>query len=280
MNAGLDWRNPTGQRTASQLFNFPLSFPSTPRVSIGLTNVNVEDIAGGNTVGLSVYADAISGDGFMLNLVAVGDTLPHIIDGVWIAIPPYAVKNGIQYQTGQYSTLQTREQGPGVQQTMERIYFPYKFSSSPQILVWINGFEFSTNKNWRIKTYATDIDMTGFVIHVDTWNDTQLWVGNVSWLAYPASATNAVSGFMRPANVHDLGGSTWADIVNVDWPIEKKTGQTPTVLEGYSGFEEDNNSFLRFECYGNTTAAGMVRQIGGAAQSRYRDGNVSYLAIF
>src|SRR5436309_643477 len=68
MNAGLDWRNPTGQRTASQLFNFPLSFPSTPRVSIGLTNVNVEDIAGGNTVGLSVYADAISGDGFMLNL--------------------------------------------------------------------------------------------------------------------------------------------------------------------------------------------------------------------
>src|SRR5437764_12610064 len=129
MNAGLDWRNPTGQRTASQLFNFPLSFPSTPRVSIGLTNVNVEDIAGGNTVRLSVYADAISGDGFMLNLVAVGDTLPHIIDGVWIAIPPYAVKNGIQYQTGQYSTLQTREQGPGVQQTMERIYFPYKFSS-------------------------------------------------------------------------------------------------------------------------------------------------------
>jgi hypothetical protein len=122
--------------------------------------------------------------------------------------------------------------------------------------------------------------MPGFIIHVDTWNYTQLWVGNVSWLAYPSSTTNAVTGFMRSENVRDLGESTWADIVNVDWPAKQKTGQTPTVIEGYSAFEEDNNSFLRFYCYGNTTAAGMARQIGAGAQSRYRDGNVSYLAIF
>ena len=71
-----------------------------------------------------------------------------------------------------------RERGPDFQQMKARIYFVTSRTNSvrvPQILVWINGFEFSTNKHWLIKTYATDIDMTGFIIHVDTWNDSQLW---------------------------------------------------------------------------------------------------------
>lgn len=234
---------------------------------------------------MSMYADAISQDGFMLQLAGVGDTIPHIVSGIWIAIPPYTVKDEVPYQVGHYSTLRTRSRGPSTQQSSDRVNFPFKFGSTPQVITWIDGFEMTSTSDWRIKTYATDIDMGGFVIHMDTWNDTQLWVGNASWLAFPATATNVVAGKMQPTNVHDLqptpvASSTWADIVSVDWPTRQKTEQAPLVLEGFSMLDEDNNSFLRFSTKGNTTADGMVRQIGGAAQSRFRDGIVSYVAVF
>lgn len=282
---GLDWKNQAGQKSASKYHKFGQSFAISPNISIGLTSVNIEPAKGGSTVGLSVYTDTINQDGFMLNLVGVGDTVPHIIYGVWVAIPPYAVQGEVQYQVGHYSTLGTRNRGPGTQQTSERVNFPYKFGSTPQVIAWIDGFEMSTANDWRIKTYATNIDMSGFVIHVDTWNDTQLWVGNASWVAFPATATNVVAGTLQPTNVHDLqptpvASSTWADIVSVDWPTGKKTTNVPQVLEGFSTLDEDNNSFLRFSTKGNTTADGMIRQIGGSAQSKFRDGIVSYLTVF
>ncbi|KIW29918.1 uncharacterized protein PV07_05703 [Cladophialophora immunda] len=277
------WDEP--QPLLAEWVRFGQSFAAPPKIALGLQHLNAKE--GSSTAGVSVYADGVTESGFVMHLDAVADSEIYTAVCTWIAAPPYSAVNTTQYQVGHWSTLESHPRGQTQAETSSRISFGYKFDVAPHVVLWIDGFEMASARDWRLKTYATDIDLTGFTIHIDTWNDTILYVGNASWVAWPASTPNVVTGVMEPAHVHDLGlvgvNYTFGDRVHVDWPQDVKTGNIPTVLSGFGSFDVDNNSWMRFsELYGtpNTTADGMDRDISGFQQARFRDGSVPYIAAF
>ncbi|EXJ69300.1 uncharacterized protein A1O5_07336 [Cladophialophora psammophila CBS 110553] len=149
--------------------------------------------------------------------------------------------------------------------TSSHINFSYKFDVAPKVVAWIDGLEMTSGKDWRMKVYATEIDLTGFTIHIDTWNDTVLYVGNASWAAWPASTPNVVTGAMKPEHVHDMEGTGYAigDSVHVERPEIVKTERIPALLTGFGSFDLAHSDWMRLsEADGaKTTADDMDRQI-------------------
>ncbi|KIW93303.1 uncharacterized protein Z519_05908 [Cladophialophora bantiana CBS 173.52] len=237
------WYEP--QTMIAQWVAFPESFNTAPNVVLGLQFINVK--RGSSTGGLSVYADGTN-EGFLMTLDAVADSQLYTAICTWIAVPPYIAVNTTHYQVGHWSTLEHHSRQPLQAATSSRINFSYKCDVAPKVVVWIDGFEMASEKDWRMKVYATQIDLTGFTIHIDTWNDTVLYVGNASWVAWPASTPNVVTGVLKPAHVHDLDGTGYAigDRVHVEWPESVKTGRIPTVLTGFGSFDLAHNDWMRF----------------------------------
>jgi hypothetical protein len=217
----------------------------------------------------------------------VADSKVNFVHCIWLAVPGYMATNTTQYQAGRFSTLEDHPRTQPKAQTLRRVSFPHPFRGTPSVVAWIEGFEMATLQDWRMKTYATEVDASGFTIHVDTWNDTTLHVGNVSWVAYDSSASpNVVSHSLATRDVHALDSPknwTWGDRVRTEWPQGVRTGNVPTVLAAFSAIDIDDNSLFRFSDEvepQNITADYMEMTIGAGAQTRFRDGEVSYVAVF
>ena len=66
-----------------------------------------------------------------------------------------------------------------------RINFERPFITPPKVVVFFNRFEFDLNRNWRVVTTASDIDVKGFTLTIETWSDTILHCAQACWIAYP-----------------------------------------------------------------------------------------------
>jgi hypothetical protein len=232
---------------------------------------------------MSAYADQINETGFMIHVDSVGETTVWTTTCNWFAAPLYRAQNTTQYQVGHYSTLDDHYRNHQQMETSRRIDFPYPFDIIPTVLTWIDGFEFSTGQNWRIKSYVTNVDLTGFTVHVDTWYDTVLYSGNVSWIAFPSILPNAVSGVMTPPNVHAFNISpsfVSGDVVHVDFPPKIQTGSLPEVLDAFASFDLDNGWGPRFDVRGNVSSTEMDFVIGSFYNSTFYWGEVPYIAVF
>lgn len=268
----------------AQYVRFAKSFAEAPTIAIGMVQINIRP--GSDTVGLTTYADQASGEGYMMHVDAVGGSQVHTARLQWLAVPPEITVNTTQYQAGHASTLQSRLRGSSHDNTTLHVTFPYKFDVAPSVVVWIDGVEMASRTgsgDWRLRTYSSDVDLSGFTMHIDTWNNTELYVGNASWIAYSGASTNVMSSSLRTSNVQPLDSTnyTWGEVVHADWPDLVKTGKAPVVLAAFGMFDIDNNSLLRFSALdANVTADGIDMEIAGAEQTRFRDGEVPYIAIF
>ena len=54
---------------------------------------------------------------------------------------------------------------------------------------------------WRVRASATDISSTGFTLHIDSLDETQLFGAGASWIAYPAGKVGVVSGTCRTEGI-------------------------------------------------------------------------------
>jgi hypothetical protein len=66
-----------------------------------------------------------------------------------------------------------------------RIDFERPFLTPPKVVVFFNRLEFDRNRNWRVVTTATDIDVNGFTLNIETWSNTVLNCAQTCWIAYP-----------------------------------------------------------------------------------------------
>ncbi|KAJ9643566.1 hypothetical protein H2199_004245 [Coniosporium tulheliwenetii] len=91
-----------------------------------------------------------------------------------------------EYQTGTFDTQSIHPWKKPQKKNSERIKFKRGvYDDTPNVVVWLSGFDMATGHNWRIKVYADGIDKDGFTIHLDTWADTVLYAAQASWIAYP-----------------------------------------------------------------------------------------------
>jgi hypothetical protein len=66
-----------------------------------------------------------------------------------------------------------------------RIEFSRPFVTPPKVVVFFNRVEFGGDRNWRVVTTASDIDVNGFTLKIETWSDTVLNCAQTCWIAYP-----------------------------------------------------------------------------------------------
>ncbi|KAI9438996.1 hypothetical protein H4582DRAFT_2098239 [Lactarius indigo] len=85
-----------------------------------------------------------------------------------------------------------------------RINFERPFVTPPKVVVFFNCINLDKNRNWRVKTTATNIDVEGFTLNIETWSNTTLYAARVGWIAYPEDrehifSTSVSTMDIRPA---------------------------------------------------------------------------------
>lgn len=134
------------------------------------------------------------------------------------------------------------------------------------------------HKNWRVKTYVTDVTEKKFVIHIDTWDDSILNSATATWVAYPTGMANVSSGSYRtnyPPN-HPLPHDT-SERVNFDNGVFTTV---PRVLVALNSINIDCSQDLRLKVYStHVTRTGMAVHVDNWANSIVYNTGVSYIAL-
>ncbi|GAP82867.1 putative metalloprotease protein [Rosellinia necatrix] len=86
-------------------------------------------------------------------------------------------------ETGAWSTENIRPWDHPQQKTEGRVNFVKTFKSIPTVMTSITSADVSNSSNFRVKVYATAVDIKGFTVVAETWWDTKLYSCGVSWTA-------------------------------------------------------------------------------------------------
>ncbi|TRX91968.1 hypothetical protein FHL15_007065 [Xylaria flabelliformis] len=86
-------------------------------------------------------------------------------------------------ESGAWNTADVRPWDKPMESTTGRVNFLNQFKSVPTVMVSLNSADVSKAANFRVRVYATTIDVKGFTIHADSWWDTTLYSCGVSWIA-------------------------------------------------------------------------------------------------
>lgn len=71
----------------------------------------------------------------------------------------------------------------GNRSEVRHIVFDTPFVGEPKIFAALSSIDNFLDRNLRIRTYAENITNTGFDLVLETWWDTKLCGGTVSWMA-------------------------------------------------------------------------------------------------
>ncbi|KAI0885878.1 uncharacterized protein GGS22DRAFT_162192 [Annulohypoxylon maeteangense] len=85
--------------------------------------------------------------------------------------------------SGAWNTMEVRPWNRPESSTQARINFIEKFASVPMVAVSLNMADVQHSSNFRVKVYATAVDVNGFTIKAESWSDTTLYCCGVTWIA-------------------------------------------------------------------------------------------------
>lgn len=163
------------------------------------------------------------------------------------------------------------------------IVFPTPFASPPMVLVCFNGFDMTGN--WNLRTYATNIDHTGFNLSIVKCDDgdpsTKLWSASITWLAIPGEDVlkrrNAWIGQFSTAGRRDIRESgTCHGHVDFGFKFERP----PKIFLGLNNFHLRNTANLRlFSETSNVTESGMDWNIWKWDDTILEGASVMFLAV-
>lgn len=145
-----------------------------------------------------------------------------------------------------------------------RVRFFREYVSPPVVVVWLNRLDMSSGTAWCVNVTASHVSTTGFMLNVNTWNESIVYGVGISWVAYsPKSGrvwSGVLGGGMRGSSTPKRG------LKGIELFPEQKTKikVTPTVLMGISGFDVDNSADLRVRLdRSNVTDWGMYWSFTG-----------------
>ncbi|EON61917.1 hypothetical protein W97_01135 [Coniosporium apollinis CBS 100218] len=167
--------------------DFDPPYPSPPRVVVGLTSV---DMYYGTNLRVKAYADNIAESKFRVHIDSWANTELYSGDATWVE----AEDADADYQTGTFDTQGLHPWNQPQQKNSARIKFKNGYQDTPNVVVWLSGFDMAKGHNWRIAVSADGIDKDGFTIHLDSWADTVLYAAQASWIAYAKGKDGVASG--------------------------------------------------------------------------------------
>jgi hypothetical protein len=264
------WDQPRAENW--QLISFPAPYSAAPGLPMGLNEL---DVGNGGNIRVNAYASDIHPESFHVHIDSWADTTLYSAGCVRLEVAP----GDPDFQFGQFSTMDDHPWNEPKKQTSRQINFGRPYATPPQVVVWLNSLDMSRDANWRVNAYATDITATGFVIHIDTWADTVLYSGRISWIAYPSNKPNVSSGRYNTQDVRP-----W------DQPRLANSGQAtfggsgfarpPRVLTALNSIDIDHAHNLRINLnVDSITTTGMTWHIDSWADTTLYSAGASYLAI-
>lgn len=264
------WNKPTLSNKQTKFFW--KQYPSAPRVPLGLTSL---DIGHEHNIRITAAAADITQEKFTCSLNAWGDTVLYSASLTYLEAGP-----SFEYlRTGTFSTTEVGKWQDHKPQNSKRINFarPFQGQQPPKVVCWLTTVDMDKDKNWRIKTYATDIDPRGFTVHIDSWDDTIMYQAAVTWLAYPADQPNVASGTFSTDDVRPANNPQQENTATVKFA--KGFGKTPKLTMALSGFDYDCKKNLRLRLSNSAvTPTGVTWHLQAWVDSIMYRASASYFA--
>jgi len=223
---------------ATLTINFPHPFVDRPRLPNGF---RVLDIDKSDNIRMKSTIMYFTTEWADVYVTTWGDTDFYTTVNVIFALSP----GNMEYLTGEHmrNLLVDPNDPPSL-----RVEFDRPFVSPPKVVVFLNFLDLDKNHNWRLKTSATDIDVNGFTLNLDTWGDTVLYAAQVGWIAYPEDETHIFSTSVnttevRPSDQPQATHSKAVTFENVEF------WKNPDVFVALNSIDIDHKANLRIRAY-------------------------------
>ncbi|KAH9059431.1 hypothetical protein EDB83DRAFT_932312 [Lactarius deliciosus] len=171
--------------------NFPRPFVDRPRLAHGLRELDVGNNA---DIRVTTRLQNITTTSADCQITPWADTILYSAAADVIALAP----GDLDFLTGEHTRdLWNDPNDPA----SVRINFERPFITPPKVVVFFNSIDLDRNRTWRVKTTATDIDVKGFTLNIETWSDTTFYAARACWIAYPEDHEHV---FSRSVNTMDV----------------------------------------------------------------------------
>jgi len=186
------WNQPT-QQTSKEI-PFAKPFVAPPGLPIGLNSLDIDHNA---NIRAKAYASDVTKNSFVVHIDCWADTTLYSGGATWLDVAP----GNLEYQWGQFATTEDHPWDKPQTLTSRRINFTRPFVTPPKVISFLNQLDLQNDRNYRVKTTVSNIDATGFTLHIDTWGDTVLYSATAGWIAYPEDREYV---FSTTANTQDV----------------------------------------------------------------------------
>ncbi|KAG8798813.1 hypothetical protein FRC16_006507 [Serendipita sp. 398] len=260
------WHEPRHQ--TSKHVAFVRDYTSPPHLFVGLSHFDVDC---STNIRVMANASDVTTDGFRLRVDSWGDTILYASRVGWIEMTP-------NEQYGRFSTADAPRSPVGEPRTKtsRRITFSRPFDQPPRVVVTLSALDMEAGRDCRVVVRATDIESDGFVIHIDTWDDSVLHMAKADWFAYPVDRKDIVTGTLTGL---DSSGKKRNHIGTIDFDGE--LSKIPNVFVGINMLDVGCEASLRVSAFvDSVSTTGMTWRIEtwgdtllyGAGISYYDDG--------
>ncbi|KAF5855366.1 hypothetical protein ETB97_009355 [Aspergillus alliaceus] len=258
----------------SMVVAFESAYPEPPSVAVGLTEL---DLSKDTNIRVKAYAERITKDDFVVHTDAWADTVLYSAGAAWFEVS----STDTEFQIGEFNTLDLHPWNDPSRQNTKRVIFERSYPEPPKVVIWLQGLDMDKNKDWRIAAHASNITTEGFDLHIDTWDDSKLYSGTASWIAYPGTKTGIASGAVDSSTPSGLSGQSESQKKGGRVAFPQGTfDRVPEVTLALKSFNFGNQHNLRLEAKAeNVTKDGFNWSVEGLGDSDIKGAGVSYLAI-
>ncbi len=218
--------------------NFPRPFVACPRLPHGIRYLDMDK---NSPILVMSEIPFFTKDWAKCHFTAwAGSTLYGGIGDVFALAP-----GDLDFLTGEYMRYLWKDSHAP---SSVRIDFERPFVTPPKVVVFFNRIEFDKNHNWRVITSASDIDVNGFTLNIETWSDTILHCAQTCWIAYPEDcehifSTSVSTMDIRPWNEPQLQHSKEIPFTSVEF-LKK-----PSVFVALNYLDIDCKANFRVNAY-------------------------------
>jgi hypothetical protein len=160
-----------------------------------------------------------------------------------------------------------------------RIEFERPFVTPPKVVVFFNRIEFDMHHNRRVVTTATNIDVNGFTLNIETWLDTVLYCAQTCWIAYPEDreyifSTSVSTMEVRPWNQPQGENSKELSFNSIEFL------KIPSAFIALNYLDMDYKANLRINAYvDGITTTGLTWHIDSCADTILYAAGASIIAF-
>lgn len=251
---------------------FAAPYAEPPGIPVGLNSL---DIGRETYIRVDAFSSGVKADQLNIHIDSCGDTKLYSGACSWLEVPA----NDPDFQFGAYSTTEDHVWNKPQQHHTRLVIFPRAYTSPPKVVLWLSCLHMDNTKDWRVKTYATHITAAGFTLHLDTLENSILYIGKVWWVAYTATKPNISSGSFNTTDMRPREHPQRYNSGYIHFETNAFT-TTPRVIVAFNSLDIGCKYNLRVGTgVSAVSTAGMMWHVNSWSDTILYSAGVSYIAL-